>query len=143
MRLDKLSLSAQEAFQASMGVAGDAQASIIEPVHMLKALLDSSENNLNAILRRIGADPAQLAVNVNAAIAAKPKASGASMPMASPGNDLIKVIDTAVKEAENAEKAMPVSTVPGASNSESVSAAEIVGEACCWSGSPLWLENCI
>ena len=100
MRLDKLSLSAQEAFQASMGVASDAQASIIEPLHMLKALLDSAENNLTAILKRIGADPAQLAANVDAAIAAKPKASGASMSMAIPGNDLIKVIDTAVKEAE-------------------------------------------
>ena len=98
MRLDKLSLSAQEAFQAAMGVAGDAQASVIEPIHLLKAVLDASENNLEAILRRIGADPASLKRNTNAAIEAKPKVNG--MAMSIPGNDLLKVIDGAVKAAE-------------------------------------------
>ena len=70
MRLDKLAVTAQEAFQASMGVAGDAQSSTIEPIHLLKAMLDASENNLSAIIKRIGADPAQLSQNVDAAIAA-------------------------------------------------------------------------
>ena len=97
MRLDKLSLSAQEAFQASMGVAGDADASVIEPIHLLKAVLDASENNLEAILKRIGADPASLKRNVNAVIEGKPKVSGA---MTIPGSDLLKVIDGAVKAAE-------------------------------------------
>ena len=100
MRLDKLAVTAQEAFQASMGVAGDAQSSTIEPIHLLKAMLDASENNLSAIIKRIGADPAQLSRNVDDAIAAMPKASGSSMPMAMPGNNLIKVIDNAVKAAE-------------------------------------------
>ena len=99
MRLDKLSISAQEAFQASMGVAGDAQSSIIEPIHLLKAVLDGSENNLEAILRRIGADPAQLKKNVDDAIAAKPKVQG-GMGMSIPGNDMLKVLDEAVKIAE-------------------------------------------
>ena len=48
MRLDKLAVTAQEAFQAAMGVAGDADAAVIEPIHLLKALLDSDENNLAA-----------------------------------------------------------------------------------------------
>ena len=100
MRLDKLAVTAQEAFQASMGVAGDAQSSTIEPIHLLKAMLDASENNLSAIIKRIGADPAQLSCNVDDAIAAMPKASGSSMPMAMPSNNLIKVIDNAVKAAE-------------------------------------------
>jgi len=100
MRLDKLAVTAQEAFQASMGVAGDAQSSTIEPIHLLKAMLDASENNLSAIIKRIGADPAQLSQNVDAAIAAMPKASGSTMPMAMPSNNLMKVIDNAVKAAE-------------------------------------------
>ena len=99
MRVDKLSASAAEAFQASMGVAGDAQATVIEPIHLLKAVLDASENNLQAILRRIGTDPAALARSVDAAIAAKPKSSG-GMPITAPGNDMIKVIDAAEKIAE-------------------------------------------
>ncbi|MDE8701551.1 AAA family ATPase [Adlercreutzia equolifaciens] len=99
MRLDKLAVTAQEAFQAAMGVAGDADAAVIEPIHLLKALLDSDENNLAAIIKRIGADPVWLSQNVSDEIAKMPKQTGAT-PMAIPGQDLIKVIDNSVKIAE-------------------------------------------
>lgn len=99
MRLDKLALSAQEAFQSAMGVAGEAEASIIEPIHLLKALLDADENNLAAIIKRIGADPVQLAQNVTDEIARQPKSQG-GLPVSVPGNDLIRTIDGAVKAAE-------------------------------------------
>lgn len=99
MRLDKLAVTAQEAFQNAMSVAGDADAAVIEPIHLLKALLDSDENNLAAIIKRIGADPVWLAQNVTDEIAKMPKQTGA-MPMAMPGQDLIKVIDNSVKIAE-------------------------------------------
>ena len=96
MRLDKLAVTAQEAFQNAMGVAGEADAAVIEPIHLLKALLDSDENNLAAIVKRIGADPVWLSQNVADEIAKMPKQTGAA-PMAIPGQDLIKVIDNAVK----------------------------------------------
>ena len=38
MRLDKLAVTAQEAVQNAMSVAGDAEAAVIEPIHLLKAL---------------------------------------------------------------------------------------------------------
>ena len=100
MRLDKLALTAQEAFQGAMGVASDAEAAVIEPIHLLKALLDADENNIAAIIKRIGADPAMLAQNVEDEIGKMAKASGGAIPMAIPGNDLIRVIDNAVKVAE-------------------------------------------
>ena len=99
MRLDKLALTAQEAFQSAMGVAGEADAAVIEPIHLLKALLDADENNLAAIIKRIGADPVWLSQNVADEIAKMPKQTGAA-PMVIPGQDLIKVIDNAVKIAE-------------------------------------------
>ena len=99
MRLDKLAVTAQEAFQNAMGVAGEADAAVIEPIHVLKALLDSDENNLAAIVKRIGADPVWLSQNVSDEIAKMPKQTGAT-PMAIPGQDLIKVIDNSVKIAE-------------------------------------------
>ena len=99
MRLDKLAVTAQEAFQNAMGVAGEADAAVIEPIHLLKALLDSDENNLAAIVKRIGADPVWLSQNVSDEIAKMPKQTGAT-PMAIPGQDLIKVIDNSVKIAE-------------------------------------------
>ena len=99
MRLDKLAVTAQEAFHNAMGVAGEADAAVIEPIHLLKALLDSDENNLAAIVKRIGADPVWLSQNVSDEIAKMPKQTGAT-PMAIPGQDLIKVIDNSVKIAE-------------------------------------------
>lgn len=50
MRLDKMAVTAQEALQASIGVATDAEAGSVEPVHLLKALLDSGERNLSSII---------------------------------------------------------------------------------------------
>ena len=99
MRLDKLAITAQEAFQNSMGVASDAESAVIQPIHLLKALLDADENNLAAIIKRIGADPAQLERNVNEEVERGPKSQG-GMPMPMPGNDLMKTIDNAVKVAE-------------------------------------------
>ena len=100
MRIDKLSVTAQEAFQASMGVAGDANSSSIEPIHLLKALLDAGENNISSILKRIGADPEILKNNVDAEVKKMPKASGSALPMAIPSSGFTNIIDSAVKIAE-------------------------------------------
>lgn len=101
MRLDKLSVTAQEAFQASMSVAGDANSSSIEPIHLLKALLDAQENNISSILKRIGADVEILKKNVDAEIAKMPKATGTGLPMAIPTQALMSTIDNSVKIAES------------------------------------------
>ena len=100
MRIDKLSVTAQEAFQASMGVAGDANNSSIESIHLLKALLDAGENNISSILKRIGAEPQIIQKNTEDAIAALPKATGTGLPMAIPSQAFMNVIDNAVKIAE-------------------------------------------
>ncbi len=99
MRLDKLAISAQEAFQNALGVASESESATVEPIHLLKALLDSSESNLEAILKRAGADPASLRANVDEAIAKRPKVQS-NMPVPMPSNDLMQCIDGAVKTAE-------------------------------------------
>ncbi|HEX9093982.1 MAG TPA: Clp protease N-terminal domain-containing protein, partial [Coriobacteriia bacterium] len=76
MRLDKLTVKAQEALQASQGIADDAGQQLIEPEHMLKALLDQAEGVVRPIVQKIGADPGALGAEVDAAIAAMPKVSG-------------------------------------------------------------------
>ncbi len=101
--LNKLALTAQEALQQTLSIASDAQASQAEPIHMLKALLESKENNLSAIVKRIGADPAQMRANVDAHIKQMPKVSGSSAPFGMtgiPGQALMGVLDRAVKTAE-------------------------------------------
>ena len=74
--LNKLALTAQEALQQTIVIASENESSQAEPIHMLKALLESKENNLSAIIKRIGAEPFQLQANVDAEIQRMPKVSG-------------------------------------------------------------------
>lgn len=99
MRLDKLAVTAQEAMQQAMSIATEAECSTVEPIHMLSALLSSSENNLKAILKRIGADAGQLQINTGMEIKKSPKVSGIAMSM--PGDRFLRVINEAVKIAES------------------------------------------
>lgn len=96
MRLDKWAVTAQEALQAALGIAGDVEASEVAPTHLLKALLDSNERNLRSILEKIGADPDAIVTQVDQVISKAPKVSGAQIGI---GNDLLKVINEAEKLA--------------------------------------------
>ncbi len=98
MRLDKMAVTAQEALQASIGVATDAEAGSVEPVHLLKALLDSGERNLSSIIERVGADPRAIASAVDEQIAREPKVSGSGQQVGL-SNDFVKVVDAAEKLA--------------------------------------------
>ncbi len=81
MRIDKWAVTAQEALQSAMGVAADAEAGQMEPIHLLKALLDSDERNIQAIIERVGADPDQVEAAVDDAIAHEPKITGDARQM--------------------------------------------------------------
>ncbi|WP_251198254.1 ATP-dependent chaperone ClpB [Anaerotardibacter muris] len=99
--LEKLARSAQEALQSAMSIASDAKAATVEPIHMLAALLNSDEHNLNAIIKRIGADPALLRKEVTAEIDRMPKVEGGGiMGMTAPSMALVSLLDKAVKIAE-------------------------------------------
>lgn len=99
MRLDKMAVTAQEALQAAIGVASDAEAGSVEPVHLLKALLDSGERNLSSILERVGADSAAIINEVNEQIDREPKVSGSAAQQTGLSNDFVRVIDGAEKLA--------------------------------------------
>ncbi len=106
MRLDKLAVTAQEALQSAMSIASERDAGSVEPLDLLDALLTSGENNMKAIITRIGADPQALRHRVEERMKNLPKvtnpmgaAMGIDMPI--PSNDLLKVLDNAVKIAES------------------------------------------
>ena len=98
MRFDKWSVTAQEALQSAMGIAADADAGQMEPIHLLKALLNSGERNIQAIIERVGADPEQIERAADEASAGEPKVTGASGRMGI-SNELVKVGDAAEKLA--------------------------------------------
>ena len=96
MRIDKWAVTAQEAFQAALGIAADAEAGQVKSIHLLKALLSSGERNIRAIIERIGGDPAAIEAQVDALIQRAPKVSGDVSQM---GLDsaLTRTIDAAEK----------------------------------------------
>ena len=98
MRLDKLAVTSQEALQNAVSIAADVQAATVEPEHLLKALLDSHEGNLTAIIERIGADPASIDAAVTETIENAPKVSG-STSVGNAGQRLAAAIDNSVKIA--------------------------------------------
>ena len=98
MRLDKWAVTAQEALQASISVAADAEAGSVGPVHLLKALLDQDDSNLRSIIERVGADPAQIEGQVDDSIARAPKVSG-DMSQMGMSSELVRVGDAAEKLA--------------------------------------------
>ena len=98
MRFDKWAVTAQEALQAAIGIATDANAGQVEPIHLLKALLSSGERNLCAIIERVGADPAAVESQVDDTIARAPQVTGDASQMGV-GQALVRVGDAAEKLA--------------------------------------------
>ncbi len=96
MRIDKLAMTSREALQAAIGIAGDAKAAAVEPVHLLAALLGSGERNISVIIERIGADAAQLQQEAQRVIDRAPSVEGAQQQLSS---SLVRVLERAEKTA--------------------------------------------
>ena len=100
IRLDRLTVKAQEVLAASQGIAAEASASTIEPEHLLKALLDQAEGIVRPILQKVGADPNVLAAEVASSVESAPKVSGAGAGVVGVGPRLNSALSDAFKHAE-------------------------------------------
>ena len=98
MRIDKLAMTSREALQTAIGIASDAQAGTVEPVHLLAALLGAGERNISVIIERIGADASSLAAAAQKAIDGAPKVSGDGAQIGL-SNDMVRVLNQAEKKA--------------------------------------------
>ncbi|MDM8302621.1 ATP-dependent chaperone ClpB [Collinsella tanakaei] len=98
MRIEKLAVTSREALQAAIGIASDAQAGAVEPIHLLSALLTGGERNISVIIERIGADPTQLSRAAAEVIGRAPKVSGDGAEMGL-SRDLVRTLERAEKRA--------------------------------------------
>lgn len=100
MWIEKLAVTAQEAFKSAMDIASKHEAATTEPLHLLDAILSADENNLKAIITRIGADPAALKQRVDAEVEHQPKVSGQTfMGMVAPSREFDALMNNAEKIA--------------------------------------------
>lgn len=98
MRLDKLTVKAQDAVQDAQHFAEENRQQQIEPEHLLMALLLQEDGIVAPILQKLGASPQALAAKVQAEIDRMPKVSGSAGTYVSPR--LKRVFDVATEEAE-------------------------------------------
>jgi ATP-dependent Clp protease ATP-binding subunit ClpB len=100
MRLDKLTLKAQETLQNSQQLAEKMNHQQIEPEHMMRCILEQTEGVVPSILGKIGANQKQLAQEFDAALDKVPRVSGAGYGQVYISPRLRTVVDKAFEEAE-------------------------------------------
>ena len=100
MRLDKLTLKAQDAVQTAQGVAEEFKQSNIEPEHLLLALLRQQEGITKPVLEKVGVLTNSLIADVTAELERQPKVEGASAYGSALGPRLKEALDEAFRAAE-------------------------------------------
>ena len=78
MNINRLTQKAQEAVQSSQQIARQNQQFEMQPLHLLKALINQQEGIVPQLLRRMGVDLQQLAVELNSALNRLSKVSGST-----------------------------------------------------------------
>ena len=98
MRLDKLTIKAQEALAAAQSRAVEANHSEVGGLHLLAALLDDRDGIIRPLLAKLGVDGERLAAVVESELNRLPTLSGGSQPGMS--RDLNAVLAAAQKQAD-------------------------------------------
>ena len=96
----KFTTKSQEALSAAAMNASTAGNPQVEPVHMLKALMDQREGVAVALLRAAGVDPDSVSVEASSAIKALPATSGSTVAQAQFSRAGLQVIQAAQQDAE-------------------------------------------
>jgi ATP-dependent Clp protease ATP-binding subunit ClpB len=99
MRLDKLTIKAQEALQAAHQLASSRAHQELTPEHALAALLDQPDGIAGAILRKLGVDPAVVRQSVAEALDAQPQVSGAAADIYV-GRRFNELVDQATRQSK-------------------------------------------
>ena len=100
MNLSKFTVKAQEAVQSASEIAQAATQQVIEPPHLLKALLQDEGGLAGTILDRLQANHDFLKTRADEAIERLPRVSGSSVSGQQLGRQLQLVFDRALAEAE-------------------------------------------
>src|SRR5213592_594248 len=79
MKLDKLTVKAQEAIAAARDAAVSRNHAEVTPEHLLAALLEQEAGVVPRILSKLGADPRVVRADIDQALAKLPRAHGAAL----------------------------------------------------------------
>ncbi len=99
--LNKLTVKAQEIVQTSLEIAQNYKNQILEPEHILAALIQEKGNIADTIMQKTGGNVNSVKLNVNDILEKLPKVSGAGIGNQQMSNNMAKLFDNAAEEAKN------------------------------------------
>ena len=101
MNFNNFTIKSQEAIQKAVELTRSAGSQAIEPVHLLKGVIDEGDSLIKFIFQKIGANINSLTVAVDNAIASEPKVSGGEPYLSRTSNDVLqKALDIAKKNGD-------------------------------------------
>ncbi len=100
MRFDKLTVKAQEAFQAAQEIASKHQQANVDAAHLLLGLIQQDGGTTTPLLNKISVDPLMVSAAISREIERLPKIQNAASYGNAIGNDLQRVFTDAFTEAD-------------------------------------------
>jgi ATP-dependent Clp protease ATP-binding subunit ClpB len=101
MNLNKLTLKSQEAIQNTQEIASGYGNQVLEPEHLLAALVQDAGGTVPPILRRIGVNTDALKIRINQLLEKLPKVTGAALGQQAMSQSMGRSLDAALIQAEN------------------------------------------
>src|SRR3954467_3383553 len=99
MAQSKLTTRSQEAVAAAQRLAVERGQADLQPLHLLSALLEQSDGIAVPLLKAVGAEPADVRAQTEAALTRLPGATGARVRPRSPSRELLRVLTLASEQA--------------------------------------------
>jgi ATP-dependent Clp protease ATP-binding subunit ClpB len=101
MNFNNFTIKSQEAIQKAVEITRSSGSQAIEPIHLLKAVIQEGESVVKFIFQKVGANLAAIDVLIDREIAAQPKVSGAEPYLSRTANDVLqKALDIAKAQGD-------------------------------------------
>ena len=100
MNFNKFTIKSQEAVQNAQEIASSYGNQVIEPEHLLAALVQDSEGIVVPILQKLGTNVNYHKIKINEMVEHLPKVQGSNMSNQQISSALGQVFESAQKEAE-------------------------------------------
>ncbi len=101
MNFNNFTIKSQEAIQKAVEITRSSGAQAIEPVHLLKAIIEEGDSLVKFIFQKLGANLQQVVRQVDEAIANEPKVSGGEPYLSHSANDVMqKALDIAKADGD-------------------------------------------
>jgi len=98
---NKFTVKAQETLQNAIEIAQNYNNQIIEPEHLLAALIQEAGNIADTILQKTGGNLNPVKIKINHLMESLPKISGAGLGNQQMSNYMLKLLDDSAEEAKN------------------------------------------